>query len=168
MEIAVAPTMVDWTALLALQQAAFAFMDGRIDPPSSLDSMTPADFAQKAAKETLIVATLDDTLVGCIFCNPHDQWLYVSKMAVAPHLQGQGIGRDLMDTAKALAAEKDLLGLELETRIELTENHETFTRLGFTKVADLSHPGYAKVTSIRMRWTSEPAVIESPGSTKPN
>ena len=154
MKTEVAPTTVDWTALLALEQAAFAFMDGRIDPPSSLNEMTPADFAQKAAAETLITAILDGALVGCIFCKPREGWLYVSKMAVAPHLQGRGIGRRLVDVAKRLAIEQQLLGLELETRIELTENHETFARLGFTKVAELSHPGYTRVTSIQMRWTT--------------
>ena len=73
-------------------------------------------------------------------------------MAVAPHFQGQGIGRELMIAAKNLAIEKQLFGLELETRIELTENQETFAKFGFTKVAELSHPGFLRVTIIRMRW----------------
>ncbi|MFN7434077.1 MAG: N-acetyltransferase, partial [Betaproteobacteria bacterium] len=41
--------------------------------------------------------------------------------------------------------------LELQTRIELTENHATFAALGFAKVAETAHPGYARPTSITLR-----------------
>jgi phosphinothricin acetyltransferase len=43
--------------------------------------------------------------------------------------------------------------LELETRIELTENHATFARMGFIKTAETAHPGYERPTSIKMRAT---------------
>ena len=43
--------------------------------------------------------------------------------------------------------------LELETRIELTENHETFAALGFVKVSEGAHPGYDRTTFITMRKT---------------
>ena len=38
----------------------------------------------------------------------------------------------------------------METRIELTENHATFARLGFVKTAETAHPGYDGPTSITM------------------
>ena len=41
--------------------------------------------------------------------------------------------------------------LELQTRIELTENHATFGALGFKKIAETAHPGYSRPTSITMR-----------------
>ena len=55
------------------------------------------------------------------------------------------------NVARRLAEEGGLDGLELETRIELTENHHTFGRLGFVKTAESSHPGYTTITSITMR-----------------
>jgi len=88
------PNFSDWPALLALLQAAFADMDGRIDPPSSL-------------------ARLD-----------------VDALRARDH------GRT---------------ALELQTRIELTENHATFAALGFAKVAETAHPGYTRATSITLR-----------------
>jgi hypothetical protein len=41
--------------------------------------------------------------------------------------------------------------LELETRIELTENHAAFARMGFIKTAETSHEGFDRTTSIVMR-----------------
>ena len=86
-----------------------------------------------------------------MFCRSQLDWLYIGKMAVTPALQGSGVGRALIAEARRLAADEGLDGLELETRIELTENHHIFSRLGFVKAAERSHPGYTTVTSITMR-----------------
>jgi GNAT superfamily N-acetyltransferase len=150
LEIEVDPS-VDWLELHGLLMAAYAYMDGRIDPPSSLLTMTPNDLAAKAATERLIIASTATALVGCVFCRSQAGWLYIGKMAVAPGQQRSGVGRLLIAAARKLAAEAGLHGLELETRIELTENHRTFRRLGFSKFAEQSHPGYSTITSITMR-----------------
>jgi GNAT superfamily N-acetyltransferase len=126
-------------------------MDERIDPPSSIHSMTASDFVRKATSETLITASLDGSLVGCLFCRSTGEWLYVGKMAVAANLQRSGVGRLMIDQARQLARNQGLLGLELETRIELTENHDAFGRLGFVVVAQEAHEGYSRMTSVRMR-----------------
>ena len=130
--------------------ASYAYMDGRIDPPSSLLTVTPDDLARKAATERLIVATADDAVVGCLCCQPKSDWLYVGKMAVVPSLQRAGVGRMLIAEAARLAAAGGFVGLELETRVELVENHRAFARMGFAKVAETSHPGYSTITSITM------------------
>ncbi|RUZ49336.1 GNAT family N-acetyltransferase, partial [Mesorhizobium sp. M7A.F.Ca.CA.004.05.2.1] len=39
----------------------------------------------------------------------------------------------------------------LQTRIELTGNHEAFARLGFRETERTAHEGYARPTSITMR-----------------
>lgn len=156
MEIEVAPVDVDWEALHSLLLSAYAYMDGRIDPPSSLLAMTCADLEQKAAAETLITARSEGDLVACLFCRPRGEWLYIGKMAVSKQVQRSGIGRTLIDQAQALARSHHLRGLELETRIELTENHRTFAALGFTKIADTSHEGYTRITSITMRARVRP------------
>jgi GNAT superfamily N-acetyltransferase len=149
--IEVDPASMDWEELHRLITAAYAFMEGRIDPPSSLSAMSPADLENKAVAERLIVAWVDGRLVGCVFCRPQADWLYLGKMAVAPERQRAGVGRLLIDAARELAQEARLDGLELEARIELTENHRTFGQLGFVTIAERSHPGYATTTSIVMR-----------------
>jgi phosphinothricin acetyltransferase len=46
--------------------------------------------------------------------------------------------------------------LELQTRVELIENHNTFSALGFEKVAETAHPGYSRPTSITMQRAVRP------------
>lgn len=93
----------DWGGLLALLLAAFAYMNGRIDPPSSVLRLTPSTLAEKAGGETLILATEAGALIGCVFARRQPDSLYVGKLAVVPDRQGEGIGRRLMAAAEALA-----------------------------------------------------------------
>src|ERR1019366_3127695 len=125
-EITQAPSdFSQWEELLALIHEAFAFQYSRIDPPSSLHRLDAISLAAKAHEETLFLAVAQENVVGCVFAKPKGTALYIGKFAVSPQHQGLGIGRKLLHAAEALAREQGLDALELETRIELTENHET-------------------------------------------
>lgn len=137
--------------LLDVILAAFAFMDGRIDPPSSAHRLTPASLRQKAAQEIAFAAVEKGQLVGCIFLKPEEATLYIGKLAVHPAAQGKGIGRLLLARAEATARELGLACLRLETRVELTENHRMFAAWGFGRRAENRHAGYDRTTSIEMR-----------------
>jgi GNAT superfamily N-acetyltransferase len=141
----------DWEKVRALVLDAFAYMQGRIDPPSSALRMTAASLAEDAAAGALLVAECGGDLVGCAFVRPKGDTLYVAKLAVRPDLQGRGVGRALMAAARGEGRARGLAALELQTRIELVENHAAFARLGFVKIAETAHPGYTRPTSITMR-----------------
>lgn len=141
----------DWTALHALIMDAFAYMDGRIDPPSSAHRLTPENLKDKAGVETAIVATENGALLGCVFCKPEPETLYIGKFAISPKAQGKGIGRLLLAAAEARGRELGLSALRLETRIELTDNHAVFGKWGFVKTAENAHAGYDRPTSIEMK-----------------
>ena len=146
-----APVEVDWPILHDLLMRTYAYMDPRIDPPSSMHRLSVQGLAQKAQQETLILAMLDTRIAGCLFCRPEKPWLYVGKVAVDEDLQGQGVGTRMFQQAFDLARRQGFEGLELESRVELVENHKTFARLGFVKVGESAHVGFARPTSIRMR-----------------
>ena len=94
MQIIVSPAgFSDWPQLLSLLRESFAYMDSRIDPPSSLTRMGVEEFKAKAAEETLIVATEDQSLIGCAFAALRDECVYVGKVAVAQSARGKGIAR---------------------------------------------------------------------------
>jgi len=145
------PTFSDWQSLLSLLQSAFAYMHGRIDPPSSLDSMTADDLAKKARTETLILATEGGRLLGCAYAAVRSDCVYVGKIAVAADARQRGLARRLLAVADDVARQAGRDCLELQTRIELVENHRTFAALGFVKVAETAHAGYDRPTSITMR-----------------
>lgn len=146
-----ATRLEDWHAVHALVSDAFAGMEGRIDPPSSLTRMTPTDLARLAEDGACLVAHDGTALLGCAFLSPRSDTLYVGKVAVRPDRQGAGIGRALMQRAEAYARSGGLASLELQTRVELTENHTAFARLGFVETGRTAHPGFDRPTSITMR-----------------
>lgn len=148
-----------WEDLLSLIHTSFRYMDGIIDPPSSAKRLTLGTLKEKAASEFAFVAMKEGTLVGCVFCRPEQMGcLYIGKLAVMPEMQGQGIGRQLLEVAQAFAHEKGCERLRLETRIELTKNHVAFARCGFLIAAEKAHPGYDRVTFVEMI-----KVLERPG-----
>jgi len=152
LRIVVAPREFDdWPALLALLRSAYAYMEGRIDPPSSLLRMSAEDFARKSRDETLILAWDGARLVGCGFAALREGCVYVGKLAVDESMRRRGVARGILEAAEALARENGRPFVELETRIELTENHATFAAVGFRRVAESAHPGYDRPTSVTLR-----------------
>jgi N-acetylglutamate synthase-like GNAT family acetyltransferase len=146
-----AADFADWARVRALILEAFAYMEGRIDPPSSALRLTPQSMAADAAEGALLLAEREGALVGCVFVRPKGDALYIGKLAVRPALQGSGVGRALLAAARAEARARGLAALELQTRIELAENHRAFARMGFVKIGETAHAGYSRATSITMR-----------------
>ena len=136
-------------SILRLIQASFAYMDGRIDPPSSMHRLTLADIVEHCSSGE--VWTVGDPITGCMFLTPKVDSLYIGKLAVCDSERGKGIARRLVEHAEGRAAAQGKSSLELYTRIELTENQLAFSKLGFKKVSKESHPGFKKPTYIVMR-----------------
>jgi len=130
---------------------SFAYMDGRINPPSSALRLTAESMEADAAKGALLLAERNGALVGCVFAQRKDDALCIGKLAVRPELHGLGIGRKLVDAAREEARRRGIATLELQTRVELTENHATFAHMGFVKTGETAHAGFTKPTSITMR-----------------
>ena len=126
-------------------------MAPRIDPPSSALRLTPESIQADAEAGALLLAYSADDLVGCLFARRKNDALYISKLAVSPTQQRAGISRKLIEAARDEARSRGIGMLELETRIELTENHATFARFGFVKSAETFHRGFDRPTSIVMR-----------------
>ncbi|MCW0001225.1 GNAT family N-acetyltransferase [Pararhizobium sp. YC-54] len=142
----------DWDALLALILSSFAYMQPRIDPPSSALHLTLQSLAEKARVEKAYAALDKGRLLGCVFCKPEPpDCVYIGKLAVSPDAQGKGVGRLLLQAAEAYAAECGLSCLRLETRIELAENHLVFGKWGFVRTAEGCHHGFARPTFVEMR-----------------
>lgn len=138
--------------VLALIQRSFAYMDGRIDPPSSMHRLTVGGMAEHCRAGGEIWAA-GSPPAACIFLMPQADCLHLGKLAVDPARRGSGLGRRMVDLAAQRARDLGLPALELQTRIELVENHRLFARLGFAKTAEGSHPGCSRVTNITMRLT---------------
>jgi predicted GNAT superfamily acetyltransferase len=89
--------------------------------------------------------------VACLFLTPRPGVLYLGKLAVASGHRGRGFARALVDVAGMRARARGLPMLELQTRVELVENHAAFHALGFVEVGRTAHPGFDRPTSVTFR-----------------
>lgn len=147
----VGPEFDRWRELLSLIQVSFAYMDGRIDPPSSATRLSAESLVLKAQEEHGFVAEDAGQLIGCVFAAEHPRHFYVGKLAIAPESQGKGIGKLLITEVERLAISVRKPILELQVRIELKSNQEAFSRMGFMETGRTAHPGFSRPTSITMR-----------------
>lgn len=138
----------DFDALHALLVDSFAYMDGRIDPPSSLHYMRPETLAHESRTKEIWVIEQDAKPVACMILTPQAGTLYLGKLTVSARCRGQGFARRLIQQASTRARQLGLPSITLQTRIELTENHAIFLALGFHKAGFTSHDGFDKPTSI--------------------
>ncbi|MBN8630972.1 MAG: GNAT family N-acetyltransferase [Rhodobacterales bacterium] len=137
-----------WPAILTLLHEAFAYMEGRIDPPSSLHKLTPEALTRQTQVGEI---WLIGAPVACVFLTPKPGALYVGKLAVVASHRGQGLARRLIDLAGERARVLQLSALELETRVELVENQTAFQAMGFVETGRTAHAGYDRPTSITYR-----------------
>lgn len=141
----------DFHGLHEMLMSEFAYMEHRINPPSSMNRLTVSALRQKAKIEHLIVALNDAQLVGCVFIRPAAPAWYLGKLAVSGSMRSRGVGSQLLASAERLCADHGGSCIELEVRVELTENHEFFEKYGFTQCGENAHKGFDHPTSFLFR-----------------
>jgi ribosomal protein S18 acetylase RimI-like enzyme len=132
--------------VLALIRSEFAYMDGVIDPPSSMHRLTLDNLA--SGGEVWVTGV---PVVACVVLTVKGDVLYVSKLAVAAGSRGKGHARALVDVAETRARTLGLGSLELQVRVELEGNQRAFVAMGFTETGRTAHPGYDRPTSVTMQ-----------------
>lgn len=141
----------DWDKVLSLIQTCFAYMESRIDPPSSMYLLTADAIAEHSEIGEIWVIEQQNSPIACMFLTPKAHALYLGKLAVSEAYRGQGLARQLVSCAETRSYALGFTALELETRIELIENHHAFAKMGFRKTDETAHDGYDRPTSITMQ-----------------
>ncbi len=141
----------DWSSLHRLLVASFAELAPRIDPPSSMDRLTVDGLRAKAAEEDLFLVRHQGAPVACVFGARTRGGYYIGKLASAPQHRRKGLARALVRAAGHRAHQLGAPYLELQSRVELLENHTLFRSLGFDEVGATTHPGYDRPTSLTFR-----------------
>lgn len=139
----------DLDLVLPLLHRAYASMEGRIDPPSSLAALTRADLARQAKTGEIWVSQTPP--VACLFLTWQPGSLYLHKLATDPAHRGRGHAARLIGLARRRAAARSRRWLTLSSRVELTETHAALRALGFTETGRSAHPGHSRPTSISFR-----------------
>jgi N-acetylglutamate synthase-like GNAT family acetyltransferase len=139
--------------VLQLIRETFAYMDGRIDPPSSMVRRTEGAIARSAAEGEVWVLDEVGQVVACMVLTIRHDSVYLGKLAVADSHRRRGLARQLVGHAEGRARALHKGALELQSRVELTENHAAFLALGFRKTGETAHAGYDRPTSFTFTKT---------------
>lgn len=125
-EIEITPISVaDAGEVLTIQRAAFvseALIYGTADMPPLTQSL--AELRAELSEAVGWVARVDGRLVGAIRASETEDLLLIGRIAIAPDMQGSGIGRALLDAAEmnSNAAEAELFtGSLSEANVRLYE-----------------------------------------------
>lgn len=137
----------DLLPVLHLIRDSFGYMDGRIDPPSSMHRLTEDEIDRQARDGEIWVIGPDAAPLACVFLTPKPPALYIGKLAVAETARGKGYARALIGTAEHRARALGFATLTLQARVELVENHAAFRALGIAQTGATAHPGYDRITS---------------------
>jgi ribosomal protein S18 acetylase RimI-like enzyme len=100
------------------------------------------------------------SLVALIETQAHPDHLLIVNVAVAPGLQGQGVGSRLMAHAEQLAAELGLGELRLYTNGLMAENLRLYARLGYR--VDREEPFMGGITVYMSKLLSPSLPVNRP------
>lgn len=136
----------------AIARAAYAKYLPRIgrEPAPML-----ADYPAVIAAGRVVVLERDGAVAGYMVSWPEADAYFIDNIGVDPQLQGQGLGRRLIDHAAAEARRLRLPALQLYTNEAMAENLSLYAHVGFEETHRATEKGYRRVY---MRW-----VLASPG-----
>ena len=139
-------------AVLALLIESFAYMEGRIDPPSSLKAFTLENISEHCKSEEVWICASPP--LACMFLTQREDYLYLGKLAVSQRYHKKDLARCLIKHAETRAMAQGCKELKMRIRVELPENHHFFERFRFVKTAKTHHDGSTRTMSITMVKTT--------------
>jgi ribosomal protein S18 acetylase RimI-like enzyme len=139
----------DAEAVRALVEAAFARHVATVGQrPAPMDDDHAAHIA---AGDQWVSDPPDGSggLASAIVLTEHDSHLHVDNVAVAPELQGQGLGRELLAFAEAEARRRGFDEVRLYTNAAMTDNLVMYPKLGFVEAGRFERQGFSRVLFVK-------------------
>ena len=100
--------------------------------PDSIETL--ASYANDG--RSWVAVDSDDQPVAYLIVDTIDGEAHIEQVSVLPEHQGSGVGRALIDQARAWAVEQQLPAITLTTFIDVPWNRPLYEHLGFTVMAE--------------------------------
>jgi GNAT superfamily N-acetyltransferase len=133
-------TEADLPAMTSVIAAAYERYLDRMDRPPA-----PVLTDYRGAVAAGHVWLSGEPVTAVLVLVPEPSSMLVDNVAVAPHAQGTGLGRRLMEFAERQALARGLRRITLYTNELMTENLAIYARLGYRETARHSQDGYNRV-----------------------
>ena len=132
----------DATAITRCVAAAYRQYAARIGKPPApmLD-----DYAELIQRHKVFVLAEGDTIIGVLVLIETEQSFLLDNVAVNPDYQRRGLGRKLIEFAEAEALRLGFPSIILYTNVQMTENIDLYTKLGFVETRRKQEHGYQRV-----------------------
>ena len=132
----------DRPTIEAIVRAAYEMYIPRMGKPPGpmLD-----DYAARIAAGEAFVLEDADGIAGVLVLIDQADALLLDNVAVAPHAQGRGVGRRLVDHAEAEARRRGYAEIALYTHETMTENVAYYLKLGYRETGRGQQAGYDRV-----------------------
>lgn len=134
-DIAIGPAGVEHAGeVLTVQRAAYLSEAQRYGDPFLPPLTQPLrQIVEDVRAGRRLVALLGSRVVGSVRAEEHEGVLHIGRLAVAPDLQGHGIGGRLLVAAE-VAAGPHVAGYELFTGADSHDNVRLYERFGYRPV----------------------------------
>lgn len=137
-------------AVAALVESAFSrHIEAVGRRPAPMDD----DHAARIAAGQQYVSDAPDgsglALASSIVLVDEDDHLVVNNVAVAPALQGHGLGRALLEFAESEALRRGFAEVRLHTNAAMADNIAMYPKLGYTLVGRETQHGFHRVLFVK-------------------
>lgn len=136
----------DSADILRVIKTAFAEYEGKLDPPSSAHRKTIEAVREELASATALLAESTTEIVGCVFYQPKEDYMYLYRLSVLPAWRKRGIAANLINLVEQQAVQEHFHAVRLSVRIGLRENQLYYARKGYTFKQYGTHDGYEHPT----------------------
>ena len=103
------------------------------------------DYARAIRECEVYVAFIDSAIVGVLVLAQAEEGFLLENIAVSPAVQGQGVGRALLELAERCAAKQGFGSIYLYTQDIMTENQALYAKIGYVEYARRTEAGLNRV-----------------------
>lgn len=104
------------------------------------DRIDSGDIRSLMEKGRFLVADNHDAIAGCVYVEVRGERGYLGLLAVAPQLQGEGLGSKLMNAAEAYCVQSGCRFMDLRIVNLRTENQAFYVRRGYKEAGTEPFP----------------------------